>query len=947
MIKTTHDLKYASRTVAMLEKMFNEIYLVGGAVRDDLLSRPTHDLDFAVPYEPDEIISTLQKNKMPVYEQGKKFKTIGTSAGGFDIQITTYRSEVYSEFSRNPEVETLTDIYTDLDRRDFSINAMALSKNEFLDPHNGLDDLADKRIKSVLNPEQKFSEDPLRILRAYRLVSVYGFNIEENTRKAIGSMKDKILNLSVERVGEELQKLVEGEYWSDAIFELIESGVLNVCLDSFGMTALVITDNAFAVFDQYTSQELTNMTSEERWARLIEIIFNAEKNSGTSTLDIELTAEHLTLKSSLPKSERSRIKLALQNVHKPPAEHKEKSKSQTKEIKPRAERDLDRRWSKLRTLKAEGKDAYYASRQFGVAIKTFEEAISVLDSLYTSALEEIANDLVRRDTLRKLSRTYVDILGFVVASYIMAERLYSSTNNTHNLEKKLRPLVKAGRLNKRDYKHALHEGIAHVYRENLIDNNLEDFERFITRDDSALPEEKKSYLLRSYFAYIIRNEAETPTEKMKLNKKLANLIKRQVGENNLGLDYFDPFIDYLYFSVLASSTIEEYSKRYDSLMQNIPDYLAVANSEGKSWYAQKRAILNSARCNIHALGLSSTVNEKQFYASRIVEDYIDAGKYYKKNADRYRIYEDWFTFVQWISYLAYESLDANEIKNVVRQYPSYGYIDQDEDYFKSKLGDLAEIRDLMVDIYRLLDSIDVKSSIINDHIIQSIKNLYLEQVISKKNALMALKNYVTVRSKLDTESADFYTEDISLSKKDESEIDDYLRNVEGKGIEFKSSWKYDVNRSDPKQAKANVEISMAIAHTITAFMNTDGGTILIGVRNDKEVCGIEETDAKLYTKAKNIDDLVDKIKLEIDDIFEHYIGQEFQDYKELNPRKYKGKTVLVLKVRKVDTRLPVKFDQQIFIRGEGGTRSLSSADTVGYMEKRFMEYANKDALQAR
>src|SRR5690606_31200232 len=103
-IHTTRDLKSSSRTVAQLESMFEEIYLVGGAVRDELLDRCTTDLDFAVPYEPEDIIAILRRYKLPVYEAGLRYKTVGTSTGGFDIQITTYRLEAYSYASRHPEV---------------------------------------------------------------------------------------------------------------------------------------------------------------------------------------------------------------------------------------------------------------------------------------------------------------------------------------------------------------------------------------------------------------------------------------------------------------------------------------------------------------------------------------------------------------------------------------------------------------------------------------------------------------------------------------------------------------------------------------------------------------------------------------------------------------------------------------------------------------------------
>ena len=935
-IKATKDILYASNAIDTLEGIFPEIYLVGGAVRDALLGNKTTDLDFAVPNSPEEIIHSLEKISLPVYKVGLPYNTVGTTIGNFAIQITTFRAEHYEEGSRNPHVEEITDIYSDLDRRDFTINAMALSKADFIDTHNGTNDLKNKQIKSVLSAEQKFSEDPVRILRAYRLVATYGFNIEEQTLHSIERARGKLKNVAAERIGDELRKLLKGSYWSDAIFELIENHIFNVCLEVFGITARVIIDNAFSVLDNYSARSLESMSEAERWVRLVEIIHDSEKNSGASTLDVESTADHICIKASLPRT----LRLSIKGILRGASNDKSTAARYIATLGPRSTNtnsDVAEKYERINSLKSEGKIAYYENRQFNVARNIFREAIGILDGLYDSAIYNIRDQELKRDMLRKLSRRYVDYLSFEVAAYIMDSKLYMQYSRTADLERRINRDIPTGRLNKKDYKQSVQEGIARIYKEHLFDSRLESFDNFLGSTNNIIAEEKKEYFMRSYIAHQLKI-VKSPKEKRNLNKKMATIVKRATKDGSYGLDYYDPYIDYLYYSVLSSENIETFRNNYDVLMEALPDYIAIANSEGKSSYAKKRAYLNSASCNVYALKLPISLDEKLYYASCAVDDYTDAGFAYQRNANRYRVLQDWFTFVQWLKNEDRAGLTYEKVAQEIVRLKGYGYIDPDEEYFKEKLHEISMIRDLQVEIYKFTQFKGKRVPTLDDPALTAILTLRDERVISETDSLSALRNYVSLKANASIDIDEIQVPDNMVIKKEEDEIQRLIEGLEGKSTEFKASWKYDIDKSSSQhQPCTNPELSMAICRTITAFMNTEGGTILIGVTDNRVACGIEETDVKLFKKTNDIGYVVDKIKLEIDNIFGQKVGQDFQDYKEASMKKYRGKTLIMIKVRKVNSEEPVTFGEEICIRGEAGTRALTPKEVAGYIRKRASE----------
>jgi poly(A) polymerase len=207
-----------------------ELALVGGPVRDAFLGRVTNDLDFTSSANPDQIVAVLKGNVDAIWEIGKEFGTIGARIGDTHIEITTYRAENYDPESRKPVVSFGMDINDDLFRRDFTINAMALRLPEgvFVDPFNGLQDLLDGVIRTPGKPEDSFSDDPLRIMRAARFASQLGFLIEEETFTAMKSMASRIEIVSAERVQVELAKLLLGAQPREGIEALIDSGLADI-----------------------------------------------------------------------------------------------------------------------------------------------------------------------------------------------------------------------------------------------------------------------------------------------------------------------------------------------------------------------------------------------------------------------------------------------------------------------------------------------------------------------------------------------------------------------------------------------------------------------------------------------------------------------------------------------------------------------------------------------
>ena len=192
---------------SLLEAGF-EAYAVGGCVRDYLLNKIPNDYDVTTNATPDEIIDVFSSFRLNL--RGLKHGTVGVIRNGEMIEITTFRIDGEYSDSRHPESVTFTSsLKQDLARRDFTVNAMALDSNgNIIDYFDGRKDLKDKIIRSVGNPEERFSEDALRIMRGLRFASNKGFSLEENTLLWCNRLAENLKNVAYERIFAELKKMV-------------------------------------------------------------------------------------------------------------------------------------------------------------------------------------------------------------------------------------------------------------------------------------------------------------------------------------------------------------------------------------------------------------------------------------------------------------------------------------------------------------------------------------------------------------------------------------------------------------------------------------------------------------------------------------------------------------------------------------------------------------------
>ena len=190
----------------------HSLYLVGGVVRDHFLADrpPDPDLDCTTDATPDEIKTIVADVADAHWTQGEEFGTIGCRVGPWTFEITTHRADAYEPDSRKPTVAFGDDIEADLARRDFTVNAMAvdLRDGDLIDPFRGRSDLVAGILRTPLDPEISFSEDPLRMLRAARFVAGYGLEARPELADAVATMTDRLDIVSTERVRDELEKLL-------------------------------------------------------------------------------------------------------------------------------------------------------------------------------------------------------------------------------------------------------------------------------------------------------------------------------------------------------------------------------------------------------------------------------------------------------------------------------------------------------------------------------------------------------------------------------------------------------------------------------------------------------------------------------------------------------------------------------------------------------------------
>jgi len=257
--------KGAEAVVLGLRHENHEAYIVGGCVRDSLLGKEPKDWDICTSATPQEIKKHLNRCGIRTIDTGLKHGTITADMGqAGQYEITTFRIDGDYSDNRHPDFVTFTEsIYQDLSRRDFTINAMTYNSTGLIDPFHGVDDLKNGIIRCVGNPNDRFGEDALRILRALRFASVYGFTIEGATAQAIHDNAWRLTNIAAERIRSELCKMLLG------------SGVLPILLGYSDVVATIIPEMSPCIgfdqnnkYHQYTIYEhiahaVSNYTGED------------------------------------------------------------------------------------------------------------------------------------------------------------------------------------------------------------------------------------------------------------------------------------------------------------------------------------------------------------------------------------------------------------------------------------------------------------------------------------------------------------------------------------------------------------------------------------------------------------------------------------------------------------------------------------------------------------
>ena len=210
----------------------HELALVGGPVRDAMLGRQHNDLDFTSSARPEQTEKLLKGWADAIWDMGRAFGTIGCRKDDWQVEITTYRSESYDPDSRKPDVDFGDSLEGDLGRRDFTVNAMAVRVPGRVveDPYGGIVDLAGQVLRTPGRPEDSFSDDPLRMMRAARFAAQLGFSVAPEVVAAMTAMASRIEIISAERVRDELVKLICAPYPRLGLALLVETGLAELVL---------------------------------------------------------------------------------------------------------------------------------------------------------------------------------------------------------------------------------------------------------------------------------------------------------------------------------------------------------------------------------------------------------------------------------------------------------------------------------------------------------------------------------------------------------------------------------------------------------------------------------------------------------------------------------------------------------------------------------------------
>lgn len=937
-INTLFDISSGSHVIKMIDDLFTEVYLVGGAVRDEMLGKSTKDLDFAVPNNVDSIMQLLSEAGFEPRDYARQFSTISATVAGYQVQITSYRSEIYREGSRNPLVENIRDIDSDLSRRDFTVNAIALSRDGIIDPYDGVNDIKKGIIKSVGDPSTKFREDPLRILRAFRFVSTHGFDIEQETQSAAIKAGYSLTSLSQERIADEFKKLFNGYYWTDALYELADSSMYTHIFQSVNLDFDLNGVNIKSVLDKYTLDDLVSMDLISRLAIFILIIHDAEKGRGIKTSSLESIESDITSFLKLNKDSSAELKIRIESlsidqhgieslVSKLENEYKSISKGDSKSLIVQAKLSTAKGWLNLQ------------ERQYQQAYNNFLQSVTCTEKSFE--IIKISNSSLDEQhmKLRQVRYHYMDRIILTIASYALKEKLHLKINS---IDKLLRLLSKTfssnNRLSKDDMILSIEEAIVILYRNSILGDSFPSFDDYILKHAIQMSHERKSHLVQKYYYTDLKDNKHSPLKQSEIYRKISNLHKNT--DESESLAYYDPYIDSLFMRTLASRTADIFWERYDDLENETDNYVRIATKENSFKRATRRGYLNAAHALTHCLTLVNTLDDKLSVSRAIVANYKMAGAAYSRSANRFKLYLEWFSL---LVYLRDKDATPNDTIDKINSSSILHYEDSDESFFKSSLPELASIRQSVRALYGFSYIIigsnykdEFTHDVLSNEILSSIKILLEKDIIDPVSSYGIIKNfYLRDVDKSIEKTSLKYISGASIEELDEDI--ELIKNGESETVELKAGWSYSI-----KAGRADKEISYKILKTITAFMNTEGGRIYLGVDDDGSINGLEQTDLKIAT-GSSTSQKIDSIKQKIDSLFIGCVKASSSRYTKISFKHLQDKTVVIIDVKKSNE--PIYFNDptqggkdKFYIRMSSRTEELGAGDLIDYVTNRFSNY---------
>ncbi|MCW2594515.1 MAG: tRNA adenylyltransferase [Jatrophihabitans sp.] len=258
-----------------------ELHLVGGPVRDALMGRGCEDLDFTTDARPEQVLEIVAPLASATWTTGIEFGTVGARVHGLMCEITTFRADRYDRVSRNPIVAYGDSLEDDLRRRDFTMNAMAVSvtgDKTFSDPFGGLADLARGVLRTPGTPTESFADDPLRMLRAARFVSTLGVTVAPEVLAAMTAMADQLGRITAERIQAELNKLLLGAAPRNGLEVMVDTGLADAVLPELPALRMAADEHGehkdvyahtLQVLDQAIDLETDGPDLVLRWAALL------------------------------------------------------------------------------------------------------------------------------------------------------------------------------------------------------------------------------------------------------------------------------------------------------------------------------------------------------------------------------------------------------------------------------------------------------------------------------------------------------------------------------------------------------------------------------------------------------------------------------------------------------------------------------------------------------